>query len=77
MAYWLVMNKNSSQTITPTRAEKLEWARMAQAAYFADRNDVGHRYSAHAALRDGDSIPIYAFDTLQHNYRLWLIDGQF
>jgi hypothetical protein len=67
----------TTKDIRPTRAEKLEWARMAQSAYRAQRNDVGHRYSAAASLRDCQSMPLYAFDTLQHNYRLWLIDGSF
>ena len=63
--------------MTPTRHEKLEWSRMAQAAYLAGHNDIGHRYSGAAALRDGQSIPVTRFDALQDGYRTWLIDNRF
>ena len=62
-------------SITPTRHEKLEWARLAQAAYAIDRNDVGHRYSGAASIRDAQSIPVATFDYLQAGYRSWLIDN--
>ena len=59
-------------TITPTEHEKAEWSRMAVAAYSANRNDVGHRYSAAASLPRGSIIPVNRFDNLQHGYRAWL-----
>jgi hypothetical protein len=59
--------------ITPTHAEKLEWARMAQAAYKSGDNVMGHRYSAYAAIPSNASIPVVAYDGLQLNYRRWLI----
>jgi hypothetical protein len=62
--------------ITPTHAEKMEWARMAQAAYAIGRNDIGHRYSAAASLRNGDWIPVRMFDGLQTDYRAWLVFGE-
>ena len=64
--------------VTPTEHEKREWSRMAQAAYSAGRNDIGHRYSsASARTRIGESMPTDWFDNLQHGYRNWLIDNIF
>jgi len=65
------------QYITPTQNEKLEWSRMANAAYKQYRSDIGHRYSTFSALRNGESIRVDVFDTLQMNYRRWLIDNKF
>lgn len=59
--------------ITPTHAEKMEWSRMAQAAYAIGRNDIGHRYSAAASLRNGDWIPLKFYDDLMKGYRPWLL----
>lgn len=64
-----------SYTITPTSAEKMEWSRMAQAAYAAGRNDVGHRYSVAASLPALARIATKAFDELHGDYRAWLVDG--
>ena len=66
---------NSTLRMTPTRHEKLEWARMAQAAYAIDRNDIGHRFSGAASIRDADDMPLAMFDELQGQYRAWLIDN--
>lgn len=63
--------------ITPTHHEKLEWARMAQAAYAASENFYGHRYSAAAALPDGTTLAADVYDTLQRLYRAWLVFGTF
>ena len=59
--------------ITPTRSEKLEWARLAQAAYRAGDNFFGHRYSAYASIPEGAQLSEAAYDGLQINYRRWLI----
>lgn len=64
-----------SQFITVSEHEKAEWSRMAQSAYRENRNSVGHRYSMAATLRIGEQMRIDAFDTLQRNYRNWLIGG--
>ena len=40
------------------------------------RNDVGHRYSAYASIPRDARIPTIVFDTLQHNYRCWLLNGE-
>ncbi len=61
--------------ITPTTAEKAEWSRMAQAAYAAGRNDIGHRYSVAASLPALCRIATREFDELHGDYRAWLIDG--
>jgi len=61
--------------ITPTSAEKSEWSRMAQAAYAAGRNDIGHRYSVAASLPALARIATREFDELHGDYRAWLIDG--
>jgi hypothetical protein len=65
------------QFIQPTQHEKNEWARMANAAYKAYKSDIGHRYSSFSALPGDATIRIDVFDTLQRNYRNWLISNQF
>lgn len=62
-------------TITPTAHEKAEWARLAQAAYAADLNTVGHRFSGAASLRNEHKMMLATFDSLQNDYRTWLVDG--
>ena len=65
-------------TIIPTEDEKREWSRMAQAAYSADRNDVGHRFSGAAArIRIGEAMDIFTYDTLMDEYRAWLVFNEF
>ena len=61
--------------ITPTQHEKREWARLAQAAYAQGFNNVGHKYSGAAAMRDGQQMYVEVFDQLQSDYRAWLIDN--
>ena len=61
--------------ITPTEHEKREWSRMATAAYKTGRNAIGHRYSMAATLRIGEPCDVSKFDSLQNDYRAWLIDG--
>jgi len=63
--------------ITPTEHDKREWGRLAQAAYFAGYNGVGHRYSGAAALRKGEAMLIERFDQLQCAYRSWLCFNDF
>ncbi len=63
--------------IIPTQHEKKEWSRMAQAAYKAGHNAIGHRYSAHAALPNDTGMECSVFDTLQRPYRQWLIWNDF
>jgi len=62
-------------TITVSEHEAREWSRLAQDAYNHDRNDIGHRYSMSAAIYWGKQCRLDVFDTLQRNYRLWLIGG--
>src|SRR4051812_33249768 len=61
--------------ITPTQHERNEWSRLAQAAYAADRNDLGHRYSIAASLPNGARLTCKKFDALQGPYRAWLVGG--
>lgn len=64
-------------TITPSEHEKSEWSRMARAAYAADYNSVGHRYSGAAALHINQPMSLATFDALQEAYRSWLVWGDF
>jgi hypothetical protein len=61
--------------ITPTEHEKREWSRLAHAAYAANLNTIGHRYSGSASLRHDSQMPIDRFDDLQTGYRIWLNNG--
>lgn len=61
--------------MTVNAHEKAEWSRLAQAAYAADRNAIGHQYSVAASLPNGGQISISRFDWLQRGYRGWLIGG--
>ena len=63
--------------MTPTGHDKAEWARMAQSAYAAGRSDVGHRFSARAAMAEGDQLYVGEFDAYQSEYRAWLVFGTF
>lgn len=58
--------------IIPNQHEKMEWARMAQAAYFAYRSDVGHVFAVAATLRNNEEMDVARFDWLQDHYRNWL-----
>lgn len=62
-------------TVTPSAHEKAEWTRLAQAAYKAGRNAIGHRFSVAASLPSTGSMALATFDSLQADYRSWLIDG--
>ena len=57
----------------PNQVEKNEWSRMAQAAYSADRNNIGHRYSVAASTPRGFEMTLPYFDKLQTAYRAWLV----
>jgi len=63
--------------ITPNQHEKNEWSRMAQAAYGADKNSIGHRYSAAASIPNDYQMTIARFDELQTGYRAWLVNNIF
>lgn len=62
-------------TIIPTHHEKMEWSRLAQAAYASGRNDIGHRFSVAATHRNQEPMDLMIFDALQADYRTWLIGG--
>lgn len=61
------------QTMTITQHERNEWARLAQAAYNAGRNDVGHRFSVAASRPSAWRPTLAEFDRLQSEYRAWLV----
>ncbi len=61
--------------ITPTQHCKNEWSRMAQAAYSKGFNSIGHTYSTAASLPNAGTLPIALYDSLQADYRAWLIGG--
>jgi hypothetical protein len=62
--------------VTPTQNEKNEWARLAQAAYRQQCNEIGHTFSVAASLPHDEQITVKRFDELQSNYRQWLIYGK-
>jgi len=64
-------------TIAPTEHDKNEWVRFAQAAYSIGRNDIGTRYSVAASLPRNATIETARFDSLQENYRAWLVFNEF
>ena len=59
--------------VTMTRAEKLEFARAAQAMYFRGQNDLGHLLSGVASVRDGVQIRPDVYDEAAKAYRAWLV----
>lgn len=61
--------------MTPTDHEKREWSRLATSAYAAGLNDLGHKFSGAASIRNGESIALKSFDELQTTYRAWLVGG--
>lgn len=61
--------------ITPSQYEKNEWSRLATNAYSKGLNDIGHKFSAAAALRNKEDCTLAWFDELQTEYRAWLVDG--
>lgn len=65
--------RSTMSLVTPTEHEKREWSRMAQAAYAAGRNDVGHPYSMAATLRKGERMAVARYDALMSGYRAWLV----
>lgn len=62
--------------ITVLQHDKDEWARLAQAAYAAGFNRIGHRYSAAASMPAGMKMQAWQFDDLQSDYRAWLVFGE-
>ena len=61
--------------ITVLDSNRTEWARMAQDAYRCGRSEIGHRYSAAAAMPNGTELADRAYDALMAPYRAWLIGG--
>ena len=64
-------------TITITNHEKSEWSRFAQAAYARGDNATGHRFSAAASLPTNAEMTVAHFDSLQRDYRAWLVFNEF
>jgi hypothetical protein len=65
------------QWFTPTQHDKSEWSRLAQAAYRAGRNSIGHTYSVAASIPRDAEIPLAHWDYLQYGYRTWLCFNEF
>lgn len=61
--------------MTPTQHEKNEWFRLATAAFAAGRNSMGCRFSGAACGPDGTRMATATYDSLQADYRAWLIGG--
>lgn len=68
-------NTTTHGRMSVTVSERLEWSRCAQAAYGAGRNDIGHRMSGAASIRNADTITISTYDELMGIYRAWLMFG--
>ena len=67
----------STLSVVPSEHCKAEWSRMAQAAYHADRNDIGHRFSmASATTPVGGRMELKRYDSLMAEYRAWLVFGE-
>jgi len=62
--------------VTPTQHEKYEWATVAEAAYKAQYNEIGHTFSVAATLPNGAQMTIKQFDELKSNYRQWRLYGK-
>jgi hypothetical protein len=63
-------------TITPTAHDVAEWQRLATDAYRIGLNASGHRFSVAAAkYPSGRQMPLDVYDSLQAEYREWLIGG--
>lgn len=60
------------QIMPVTNHERAEWSRLAQDAYKHGWTHVGHRFSVAATLAE---MPLARFDSLQRDYRIWLLDG--
>jgi hypothetical protein len=71
----MTISDNEMVQIAPTEHNKAEWSRMAAAAYATGLNTIGHRYSVAAAIPREASITCSRYDSLQADYRYWLIDG--
>lgn len=65
------------QSMTPTEHEKAEWSRLAQSAYSAGHNATGHRFSGAASIPRDARVALATFDSLQNDYRRWLVDGTY
>lgn len=53
--------------------EKDQWSRMAQAAYAAGRNNIGHKYSMAASLPRDAQMELPRWDRLMDGWRAWLV----
>lgn len=61
---------------TVTEADKAEWSRMAQVAYNAGKNEMGHRYSVAASIPRDWPMTEDNYRHLQDDYRTWLMHGE-
>lgn len=73
------MTHASARTVAIRITEhmRLEWSRMAQAAYRTGHSAVGHRYSAAAARATSYEWTIAEVDALQAGYRAWLMFNEY
>lgn len=70
--------RQGPQTITPSRHEKLEWARCAQQLYTLPGENarmIAHRMAGAAAIAEGVPMDLARFDGIAHYYRQWLVFG--
>lgn len=62
--------------VRPTQHEKDEWLRMSAAAFNERLYLVGRRFAEVAALGPRADLRIDVFDSLQAEYRAWLVFGE-
>lgn len=67
------MNYADCIGLRPTKHERAEWSRCANAMYGRGRNDLGHFLSANSAKIE---ITSGTYDLLQAVYRAWLTDDE-
>jgi hypothetical protein len=60
--------------ITPTKHERREWLRVAQAAHAMGMRGLWLDYTT-ASLNGWKPMPVETFDILQTRYRAWLVSG--
>jgi hypothetical protein len=61
-------------TVTLTKEDAENFCTMAQAAYLADRNDIGHKASGANA---GNQMTGIRYDILRSLYQQWKEEGTF
>ncbi len=65
-------NSQHAQTMTPNAHERAEWLRLSQDAFMRCHYEIAQRF---AFAGYSESMPLAEFDSLQADYRAWLLNG--